>query len=103
VCCVTQGGGDGGAGFGYVCESAANCMGGNSVGLQCAGTADCPTGQVCCLNNAGNAASCATMCAGGPGNQLCDPGAPNNGGCPQGTTCTAGGADGLPMNYGTCG
>lgn len=101
VCCVTPG--DGGMGFAFTCESASTCSaGGNGVALQCAATADCPMGQVCCIDAAGMSSSCATMCGAG-GGQLCDPNAPNNGGCPQGTTCQTGQVDALPMSYGTCG
>ena len=71
------------------------------VALTCAATADCGTGQVCCLAASGKNSSCAGNC-GGKNTQLCDPAAANNGGCPQGTTCKAGGITGLPMTYGSC-
>jgi hypothetical protein len=102
TCCVTQSGGQ--PPFTFACENGSTCSNPNAVALQCTSTADCPATEVCCFQQqqGGGSSQCVAQCGGG-GTQLCDPHAPNNGGCPQGQQCNTQGGGGLPGSVGTCG
>jgi len=78
----------------------------NVASLKCTASANCTTGQVCCIQNtaAGASSECKASCGGGE-EQLCDPNAPDGGGCPQSDPCSNDGVGdfGLPKTFGICG
>lgn len=111
-CCVTDLPNNGGRS--YACVAGSSCPaaagGGDTTALKCSSAANCAAGTVCCVmqTNGVTTSACQATCVSGKGTdtaQLCDPKAPDGGGCPAGAPCSNDsiGDWGLPKTFATCG
>lgn len=104
VCCVSSLGSGVRA---YACVTGSTCPGSRTAALRCSGAANCPAGQVCCVRQIANdsrASECKAQCPGDEP-QLCDPSAPDGGGCAASDPCSSNNISDWRLSppYATCG